>query len=306
MGMTRLQDTAQGRELLKRIRYRLAELVAGGHLTVQERAEAGMVLGQLGDPRPGVGIKDSVPDVIWGKPVPAGTYIIGGDSQARHGFEVKTVTIKEAYQLARYPITNAQFAAFVNAPDVHRTEWWRGLPEGEKRFSESRWPYGNHPCTDVSWYQAVAFCRWLSTKLDCEVRLPHEYEWEVAARYNDGRVYPWGDKFDLAKTNTAEGGIGRTTAVGLYPSDHQIELDLYDMSGNVGEWCQNKYKHPNQLDEDYSTKASRVRRGGAWVDTRSYAHGASRNRHGPGARSYGIGWRVCRSCVSYLEAVTCY
>ncbi|MBK8430830.1 MAG: SUMF1/EgtB/PvdO family nonheme iron enzyme [Chloroflexi bacterium] len=113
--------------------------------------------------------------------------------------------------------------------------------------------YANHPRETVSWYQAVAFTRWLSDKLGYEVRLPHEHEWEVAAKYQHGRTYPWGeDEFDSTKANTAEGGLGQTTAVGLYPTGRQSTLDLYDLSGNVLEWCQNKYNDPTQDEVDDS------------------------------------------------------
>ena len=303
----RMQDTEQGRTLFQRIRQRLAQLLAGGHLPTRERMEVGMVLGQLGDPREGVGVRDGLPDLAWGGVVPAGKYTIGGDSKVYSSFKAMEITIEQAYQLAKYPITHAQFQCFVEAADFGNAEWWKGMPEKQDdSFGRMRvikeiepnpsWPYANHPRVGVSWYQAVAFARWLSDKLGYEVRLPHEYEWEVAARYDDGRTYPWGDDFDKDKANTREGGLQQTTAVGLYPTGCQPTLDLYDISGNVWEWCQNQYKDPTQ-DEVDDSGHSRVLRGGSWNHFDHYARAAVCGGDLPSYRSSDVGLRLVR-CVS--------
>ncbi len=256
------------------------------------RLGLGIALGQLGDPRPGVGVlRDGVPDIAWGSPVPVGTYTIGGIGE--YNGQIRQVPIKEAYQLAKYPITNTQFAAFVNAPDVYKADWWAGLLGCTKKFDDSTWLYGNHPRTDVIWCQAVAFCRWLSDKLGYEVRLPHEHEWEVAARYGHGKVYPWGsDVFDQTKLNVDK-TVGQTTAVGLYPTGRQPELDLYDMSGNVWEWCQNKYEEPEVMAVNESL-ARRVLRGGSWNDPQDDARVAYRVNVRPSYRGTNVGLRVVR------------
>ncbi len=151
---------------------------------------------------------------------------------------------------------------------MDKPEWWQGIPADEKRFREPSFPVANQPRETVSWYQAVAFCRWLSAKVGEAIMLPHEYEWEVAARWagdkTDNRSYPWGSEFDSEKANTNEGGIGQTTAVGLYPAGKQSELNLYDLSGNVWEWCRNTYENPDDDQNDSSDKR-RVLRGGAWL-----------------------------------------
>ncbi|MCA9952234.1 MAG: SUMF1/EgtB/PvdO family nonheme iron enzyme, partial [Anaerolineales bacterium] len=87
-------------------------------------------------------------------------------------------------------------------------------------------------------------------------------QWEVAARYDDGRLYPWGNDFDAAKANTGEGeSVGQTTAVGIYPAGMQPTLKLYDLSGNVWEWCRNKYSNLAMETADESGD-SRALRGG--------------------------------------------
>ncbi|MDA0243210.1 MAG: SUMF1/EgtB/PvdO family nonheme iron enzyme [Chloroflexi bacterium] len=291
----RMQDTEQGRTLLLRIRQRLAQLLEGGHLPTRERMEAGMVLGQLGDPREGVGVRDDgLPDLAWGGVVSAGTYAIGGDDKASRSLKAMEITIEQPYQLAKYPITNAQFQCFVEAADFGNAEWWAGMPEEDRAIEPNpSWPYANHPRVEVTWYEAVAFCRWLSDKLGYEVRLPHEYEWEVAARYDDGRLYPWGDEFDKDKANMGEGGLRQTTAVGLYPTGRQPTLDLSDMSGNVWEWCQNKTDDPTQMKVDESGD-TRGLRGGSWLFKVGDARAAYRRYNHPSFRGSDFGLRLVR------------
>ncbi len=294
-----------GRKILPRLCKLLALLVSRGQLTVQQRAEAGQALALLGDPRRGVGVIERdggvVPDILWGKEVPAGTYTIGGDADAGEPDE-RRVAIKEPFRLAAYPITNQQFQCFVDASDCDQPEWWQGLPDEEKKFSEPRFAYDNHPREIVSYYQAVAFCRWLRAQLGMEIRLPHEVEWEVAARYPDGFVYPWGNEFNREKANTYEGGVGQTTAVGSYPMGKNEALNLYDLSGNVWEWCANKYKTP---DEDQVGRSNdlRVLRGGSWSRSDSLARAAYRYNDSPGFRYSSLGFRVVvvRRSPSYQE-----
>jgi hypothetical protein len=199
-----------------------------GALPPRDRAKAGIVLAKLGDDRPGVGVVEKnvifVPDIEWGEEVPAGRYEIGGDKDAYEGGK-KSVVIERPYRLSRYPITNHQFQAFVNAPDKGDNEWWQGMPADERNIQEPYFPFANHPRENVSWYQAVVFCRWLSSKLGYTIDLPHEYEWEAAARYPDGRFYPWGNDFDAEKANIDESGIGQTSAVGMYPSGRNPKLN---------------------------------------------------------------------------------
>ena len=295
-------------EKCDRVRLWHKEIVERGVLPAKDRALAGQVLAVLGDDRPGVGVVARngllLPDMVWGGEVPSGTYEIGGDSGAYRSFDKQVVTIPHAFRLACNPITNSQFRCFVDAPDVASAAWWQGIPDGEKNFDEPKFPYANHPRETVSWYQAVAFCRWLSAKLEKTILLPHEYEWEVAARWagetTDARAYPWGDKFDTEKANTKEGGVGQTTAVSLYPSGKQPNLNLYDLSGNVWEWCRNKYQDPNdeQIDSD-----RRVLRGGSFFSSYDYARAAFRANLTPSYRVdyYGFRVAVVRRSPSHLD-----
>jgi formylglycine-generating enzyme required for sulfatase activity len=167
------------------------------------------------------------------------------------------------------------------------------MPANEQAFRKPNFPYANHPRETVSWYQATAFCRWLSDKLGYEVELPHEYEWEVAARYPDSRFYAWGNAFDVDKANTVEGGVGQTTAVGLYPAGQNEVLNLYDLSGNVWEWCRNKYDNPADETVDQSGHR-RVWRGGSWYSSDGFARAAYRLDNHPDLRNNFVGFQVVR------------
>ena len=284
------------------------------------RAAAGRALGRLTwpdgrllDNRPGVGTilhnGQKLPDIVWGGEVPAGTYTIG-DDRGTSDEKLRQVPIKQPYRLACYPVTYAQFQCFVDAPDFGDERWWAGMPGNAQELGEQAFPFTNHPREMVSWYQAMAFGRWLTAKLHAgelpagelagdvrqyEITLPHEYEWEVAARWPKsdmvGRIYPWGPEFDAAKANTREGGIGQTTAVGMYPAGRNAALGLYDLSGNVWEWCRNKYKNPDDEAVDGSG-AWRVLRGGSWFSGADDARAASRYDLTPAHRSSLFGFRL--------------
>ena len=278
-------------------------------LPAATRAEAGQWLARLSDNRPGVGIdpQTGLPNIIWSAEIPAGTYTIGDDKSDYDDEKPRQVIIKRPFRLARYPITNVQYQSFIDAADRDDREWWVDIPADEQKFSEPGFPYANHPRETVSWYQALAFCRWLNDKLrrgllqnkalaggDYELRLPHEYEWEVAARWPnqtvEERIYPWGTEFDAAKANTYEGDrIGQTTSVGIYPAGKNVALELYDLSGNVWEWCLNKYSQPEETAVDNS---SRVLRGGAWYSSQFNARAAYRFGYDPDNRNNYLGFRV--------------
>jgi hypothetical protein len=281
-----LEWPAQRQELRRRLAARLAALLADVELMSESqaswRAAAGRALAQLGDPRPGVGVDPTtgLPDIVWGEEVPVGVY----------RYKETEVQIKRSYRLARYPITYAQFQCFVEAPNFDDNRWWAGMPSNARELRKQLFPFVNHPCEN-SWYEAVAFCRWLSDKLCYEVRLPHECEWEVAARYPDGRSYPWGNDFDAEKANTKEGKINGTTAVGIYPQGVNQGLGLYDLSGNVWEWCGNKNSDPNDDAVD-SSGALRVLRGGSWDGALNAARATYRYSGAPGARHRKFGFRV--------------
>ena len=275
-----------------------------------QRIRAGDTLARLGDPR----FRDDawyLPDepLLGFVEIPAGAFWMGSTQRDRLAYDYEKPRHRVAlprYYIARYPVTVAQFRAFVEASG-HRpadAQSLEGLP--------------THPVVDVNWYDAVAYCDWLTVQLrtwehtseplaallrqgDWRVTLPSEAEWEKAARGKDGRVYPWGNDPDPDRANY--GGSDRVVAkaVGCFPggtSPYGVE----ELSGNVWEWTRSlwdAYPYPSERiarskREDLQAPAeeSRVMRGGTFWGARQDVRCADRNRDD--ARHVGnhVGFRV--------------
>ncbi len=230
-------------------------------------------------------------------PIPAGKFVMGSRDDNKLAYDNEglqhTVEIPYTYRIACYPVTNAEFAEFVQAAGYKSDAVKADLPD--------------HPVVNVSWRDAQEYCKWLTGKLRAGgaisakeiVRLPTEAEWEKAARGEYGKEWPWGDEWDATKCNTRESGPGTTTPVGKYSPQGDSHYGLADMAGNVWEWCQSKDKpYPyNAKDgrEDSAGDDSRVLRGGSWDDYGNDVRAASRNRGVPaGFRDY-LGFRVAAS-----------
>ena len=198
---------------------------------------------------------------------PAGVFLYGEDRESVHLPE---------YQLARTPVTNAQYEAFVEATGhVKPNHWhWGQIQPGQ----------GDHPVVNVSWEDAQAFCEW------AECRLPTEREWEKGARGTDGREYPWGNTWQAGCCNIAETGIGFTTKVTRH-ANGASPYGLLDMAGNVWEWCEDWYNI-------HSYRDCKVLCGGSFNDIRKGARCAARIKSFPGNRFNYIGFRCCVGLTS--------
>ncbi len=148
----------------------------------------------------------------------------------------------------------------------------------------------------MSWFEAVAFCRWLSTRLGQAVRLPTEWEWQQAATGgNSKNPFPWGAEWVAARASSQESELRRTAAVGVYPNA-ATKQGVFDMAGNVWEWCVNKYEKPNSRsasDIDQS-KDLRVIRGGSWLYFSVFLRSSFRFRYNAGNRNYNVGFRLAQ------------
>jgi formylglycine-generating enzyme required for sulfatase activity len=165
--------------------------------------------------------------------IPAGDFLMGSDptkdKRAYNDEQPQHTLYLPDYYLAKTPVTNAQYAAFVQATSHRQPKNWRARKPPQTMM--------DHPVTRVSWHDAVAYCEWLSEVTSRPYRLPTEAEWEKGARGIDGLVYPWGDWWDAKRCNNKKGNKRRTTPVGAFP-EGASPYGLLDMAGNVWEWTE--------------------------------------------------------------------
>lgn len=234
---------------------------------------AALAAGAYAEPSPGAALRaatlapDAVPELIA---VPEGPYIAGSDraereaayrlDEAAYGhsrtrewkwYEAEAARQERslpAFEIARTPITNAQYAAFVTAtghpaPEVDAATWrGYGLIHPYERTRRHAWTGGQppagreaHPVVLVAQADAMAYARWLSQATSRTWRLPSEAEWEKAARGPDGNIFPWGDDWDPARLNSHDRGPFDTLPVGRFPSGAS-PYGLLDGAGQVYEW----------------------------------------------------------------------
>jgi sulfatase modifying factor 1 len=251
------------------------------------------------------------PEMVF---IPAGEFLMGSDPKkdkdAKEDEQPQHRLYLPDYHIAKTPVTNAQYLAFVQATNHRAPGHWKGKkpPQGKE----------DYPVVNVTWEDAVDYCEWLTKRprlamlqqggrgLHWELRLPSEAEWEKAARGTDGRIYPWGNEWDAGRCNTEEGGVGDTTPVGAYPQGAS-PYGVLDMAGNVWEWTRNQWgkdwekpesKYPyeprdgreKRLRMDFLTL--RVLRGGAFDINARGVRCAFRSRMSPILKQGTVGFRI--------------
>jgi hypothetical protein len=249
------------------------------------RLEIGDQLDAMGDPRIGLGLDENgLPDIDWVE-IPAGPFIYGENK------DQQTLELP-AFKISRYPVTNRQFQAFIDAGGYDDPQWWQDLPKLKPQ--DPSWKQNNRPRESVSWFEAMVFSRWLSAQLGYSVTLPTETQWEKAARGTDGRIFPWGNEYRPgyancygAKDDDESFNLQQTTAVGLYPQGDSL-FGVADMAGNVWEWCIDDY----EMAVDPGTNIRSVLRGGSWFDAPNSLRSANRFRFSADNRSNFIGFRL--------------
>ncbi len=194
-----------------------------------------------------------------------------------------------SYAIARTPVSNALYAAYVAHVDAVAPLFWHGLQPPPDLLQ--------HPVVDLSWYEARACCAWLSAQGLGALRLPSEAEWEHAARGDDGRSFPWGNHFEPAHANTRESGLAGTNPPGAFPSGAS-PWGLLDMAGNIWEWTASlDAAYPYRADdgrEDPVGSGRRIMRGGCYANPQGYARCACRFRLIPTMRNQFTGFRLAR------------
>lgn len=194
----------------------------------------------------------------------------------------------KGYSIAKYPVTNSQFKLFMDAGGYGEKRWWTdagwdvrekgldfdygwvpsGIPWTEPRYWQSaHWNGAEQPVVGVSWYEAVAFCLWLSALTGEKIMLPTEDQWQYAAQGDDGREYPWGNAWDCEKCNNSVPPCTRiyTTPVRHYEGKGDSPFGVVDMAGNIWEWCLNDFENKtNAINDD---APFRMLRGGSYSTT---------------------------------------
>ncbi len=301
-------------------------------------------IGWLGDSR-----IDAWSSTYW-VPFSPGRFMMGGEelfSEPKHQTE-----ISEPFMIAKYPVTNGEYSSFISEGGYLRREFWSSdgwywlhlnNDDFERWYREKQEKYidqigfndpnsylpstrplslddptlnnPNQPVAGVSWYEATAYCKWLTQKMVAEkpkwwtqespfmVTLPTETEWEYVAHGCLSRLYPWGDDQgpNPDRANYGASRLERTTPVGAYPMGATPE-GVQDIAGNVWEWCRDVWKedaqesrvsmggNPENNDGD---PAARVLRGGAWFDNADCLRTSYRLWNHVWGRSIIIGFRCC-------------
>jgi hypothetical protein len=184
----------------------------------------------------------------------------------------------DVFNIAKYPITNAQFEVFVQAEDGYQNpKWWNFSDDSQSWHMRNKapqlraFPENDHPRANINYFEALVFCKWLEHRFNTPapnlpkstITLPTHYQWQRAAQGNVSRKYPWGHIFEGAYCNTEESNIQRTTSVTHYPAGAS-SYGVMDMVGNVWEWC---------LDATTGTDPNKkTARGGAWNSFRESVH----------------------------------
>jgi formylglycine-generating enzyme required for sulfatase activity len=368
-------EVAISEALKEQVRWALVQRTQDASADLRARIAAGLALGELGDPRferrQGPYGTYLLPPLI---DIPGGTYRIGSD-EGLYEDEAPVHSVElTPFAMAQFPVTNAEWALFMQARGYEEERWWEteearvwrrgeGTVEGPKQqWRENRKAFQDHfdrirqwlregritskqaedweaiarmsdeafeaqltewypggrqtqpaywnddafnnlaqPVVGICWFEARAYCAWLSAQTGEPFRLPTEAEWEAAARDLQGHRYAFGNDFDAARCNVFETHIRRTTPIGVFPGGETPEPEgLVDMSGNTWDWTSSLYK-PYLYDaadgrEDPTVSpARRVVRGGSWLDFVVVARASYRAHYVAGFRRHFLGLRVVRS-----------
>jgi len=212
------------------------------------------------------------------------------------------------FHVGRYPVTVGEYWLFVQQESYQNQQHWTeaGWAWREARdvllpqfWYEEKWTGDDcQPVVGVTWYEAYAYCRWLSEATGRDYRLPTEAEWEKAARGKNGQQYPWGDEFDALRCNARRSALGQTTPVGRYSPKGDSPYRCGEMAGNASQWTLSKFwSYPYTDDDgrnDAEGDAERVIRGGSWFKPALRSRAAARGVNDPFFTDNDLGFRcVC-------------
>lgn len=224
--------------------------------------------------------------------VPAGEFWMGSDENdqtARADEKPKHRVYLDEYWIGKYPVTNRQYAWFINETNHKKPEHWNNeqIPFNKE----------DHPVVFVSWYDAERFSKWLNQKCNKSFKLPSEAQWEKAARGKDGRRHPWGNESPQKNLLNYNMNVGDTTPVSSYPQGAS-PYGVMDMAGNVWEWVwdwyENEYYKRLISNNPKGPKIGefRVARGGSWFYVEFGIRSTLRYWVTPSLMRYNFGFRI--------------
>lgn len=229
--------------------------------------------------------------------IPGGTYLLGSPKEepGRYADEALPYRVKlPAFYMAVTETTNAQYARFLKATGHAPPLYWQ-----DKNLNAP-----DQPVVGVTWEDALTFCQWLSQASGLPCRLPSEPEWEAAARGRlTGQPFPWGAaapddggrlRANYRTNDLAQHPFRLTAAVGSFAANG---FGLYDLAGNVAEWCQDRYR-PMGSGGPFKPKVLKLLKGGSWYSSTRDLRCAARQSASPRYADGYIGFRVACSPLS--------
>ncbi len=219
--------------------------------------------------------------------VPEGYFQMGQSSSEAEDQKPMHFVYTSAYFIDKYEVSNAEYKKFIDATEHVKPKYWE-----DELFNQP-----DQPVIGVSWFDAMAYSRWKGR------RLPTEAEWEKAARGNDGRLYPWGEKWTKGKKLYFVNVYGMEdryefTAPVNYYATGASPFGVFNMAGNVWEWCldwyDKEYYHisPELDPEGPEAKQMKVLRGGSWINNIDGVQVTQRARNLPETQNNIYGFRT--------------
>ncbi|MEO1286553.1 MAG: formylglycine-generating enzyme family protein [Chloroflexota bacterium] len=216
------------------------------------------------------------PDLFEWLTIPSGQVTLIGDSKGYLARNTEITLTVDSFSISKYPITNRQYAPYVADGNPAPPYW-----------NDAQFNHLAQPVVGISWFDAINYSAWLSTKLVYEVAPPLDYQWQRAAQGDTDNKFPWGNRWQPDYANTSE-RIGRTTPVDRYPQGAS-PYGVFDFAGNVWEWC---YIDSNLVDDDIV--ASSVLCGGSYLNYEMFATVHSRNIRLPNMHYNDVGLRLVK------------
>lgn len=231
-----------------------------------------------------------IPMLEWCDVTPGKLIVITG----KNGHARKDTLPVEAFYISRYPATNAQYDVFANDPEGYADpRWWdfslaaHNWREKNPEPAPGKFQGDNRPRENVTWFEAMAFCNWLSARTNLKITLPTRQQWQRAARGDDHRLYPWGGEFDTQFANTLESKVRMTSEVRRYDAGAS-PFGVIDMAGNTWEWCLNS----SYDDTDITAEKPRGVHGGSFMSPYERAQNHSHLPLNPESHFGSIGFRL--------------